>query len=221
MELETARSAWQGEGERLEAGLRLSERLVRAVTSDRVETALRRLSRLLWVELAMNLLAVSLLGYFIGANLAAPRYFVPALFLDLGAIALVAVAVRQLVALRSVDPAQPVAGVQARLAALKVERVRAGTATLIAAPLAWVPLLIVSLRAVFGIDTYSVFSGAWLVANVIFGLSVIAVAVWAARRWPGRIERAPWLRSLSDHLAGRSLASAVAELRAIESFSRR
>lgn len=91
-------------------------------------------------------------------------------------------------------------------------------ATLVVAPLAWIPLLIVALKGFFGVDTYAVFSFPWLSANVVFGLVVVLVAVWASRRYADRVTNSSVLRWLMDNLAGRDLRTATAFLRSLAQF---
>jgi hypothetical protein len=40
--------------------------------------------------------------------------------------------------------------------------------TLVLVPVAWIPLLIVVLKGLFGVDAYAALSSVWLVANVVF-----------------------------------------------------
>ena len=69
---------------------------------------------------------------------------------------------------------------------LRLTRIRTTLWTLLFAPLMWVPLLIVALRGLFGVDVYAA-GPAWLVANALFGVAVIPLAIFIAKRYGSRL----------------------------------
>lgn len=222
MELEDMRQAWERQVEKLDDGSHLDREVLRTVTAGRAETGMRRLSRLLWAELVINAVAAIWLGSFLADNLSVARYALPAAGVDVLVIALLMAGVRQLVAISRVDFGQPVLVIQQRLESLRAERIRATMGALVAAPLVWIPMLVIMLKGFLGVDAYAVFSPAWLVANVVFGLLVVAVAVWASRRYrgrmSGRMSKSSSLRWLTDNLAGRNLRTATAYLQSLAQF---
>jgi hypothetical protein len=218
MELEDLRQAWEAQGSKVDANSRLNSHVLHQAITAKAETATRRLSRLLWIDLLINLTAAAWLGSFLAGNVTVARYAIPAAALDVLVIALLMAGVRQLVALSRVDYGQPVLAIQKRMESLRAERIRATMVTLVVAPLAWIPMLIVVLQGLFGVDVYATFSSAWLIANVVFGLLVVAVAVWASRRYAGRVTSSPSLRWLMDNLAGRNLQTATAFLHSLAKF---
>ena len=80
--------------------MRLNTTLLQQSNLRKTETSLTRLARGIAFELVVNAFGVALIGAFIAANLHEPRFLVPAIVLDLYAIALVIAGARQLVALR-------------------------------------------------------------------------------------------------------------------------
>ncbi|HLA63570.1 MAG TPA: hypothetical protein VK610_04035 [Rhodothermales bacterium] len=174
---------------------------------------------LLW-EAAWGVAAVGLLGAFLVAHRAAPPApLASALLLLAGALLYSGATVRQFALLGRVDYAAPVAGVQRRLAALGVLRARTVGGVLVAAPLVWLPALIVGVWALAGVDVTAVMSPAWIVANLALGVLVLGAGVWVARRAPAWVEWSPWLRRIADHLAGRSLARARAHAAEAAAFA--
>ena len=105
--------------------------------------------------------------------------------------------------------------IQKRLESLRVERIRTVMLTLACAPLLWTPLLIVALRWLFGVDAYAAFGALYLIANLLFGLLLMALAVWISKRYEARMNRSPLVRSLMRDLAGKSPASAAAFVNSI------
>ncbi len=220
MELEDLKRLWEEQDRKLEAGIRLNTRLLQASVLGRAETSLRGLSRLLWFELLTSLLAAFWIGSFLANHVAEPRFLIPAAVLHLSVIALIVASVRQLVALKALDYNGPVIAIQKRLESLRIERIRAVLVTLLFAPLLWTPLLIVSMKGLFGVDAYAAFGTAFLIANLLFGLLLIPLAVWISKRYETRMKASPLVRSLMRTLAGRSLDSAAAYLGSISDFEK-
>jgi len=209
MDLEDLKRRWEDQDRKLDAVIRLNASLLRGSTLNKAATATARLARLLLVELILDLGLAVWLGSFIADHVAEPRFLIPAAALDLGVIALLWVCVRQWATLKSIDYSAPILAIQKRLGALRVERVRATQWVLLTAPLVWTPLLIVGMKGLLGVDAYAAFSQAWLVANLAFGVAVIPLAVWIARRSADRMERSPLVQRLLRDLAGYNLNAAI------------
>lgn len=217
MELESLQQLWnESDALSVPAGRPWARLHAFATTLGRAEAALGHLRRLLWVELAVDTLAALWLGSFLADHFDAMRFFLPALGLHLGVIALLGLTIRQLVALHRVDWGAPVVGIQKRLASLRVERVRAVRWTLLAAPLAWTPLLIVTLEGLLDLDIWRLIGGAWLAANVAFGVAVLAGGLLLSRRFATH----PGAARLARHLAGNALADAERSLASLARFER-
>ena len=218
MELEELRHAWEAHGRMVDDTSRLNRQVLHSVITSKAERAMAPLSRLLWIELIANAAAAVWLGSFLADNVTVARYAIPAAALDVLVIALLIAGGRQLVAIGRVDYGRPVLIIQRQIESLRAERIRATMATLVVAPLAWVPMLIVMLKGLLGVDAYAILSSAWLIANVVFGLLVVAVAIWASRHYAGRVTRSWSLRWLTDNLAGRNLRTASDFLRSLAQF---
>jgi len=220
MELEDLKRHWEEQDRKLETSLRLNTRLLDESVLARAETALKPLSRPLWFELVMSLVPAVFLGSFLADHVSEARFLIPAAALHLCAIAVILVTVRQLVALRTIDYSAPVVAIQKRLESLRIERIRAVKLTLLFAPLLWTPLMIVTLKGLFDVDTWEALGAAYLIANLLLGLMVIPLAVWISRRYASRMERSPFVQRLMRDLAGKSLTSAAAFLSSISMFEK-
>ncbi len=220
MELDDLKKSWQVEDRALDSNLRWRPLGRYAATLRRSDSTARRLLRGLAIEVVVSAVATVLLGSFLASHVGEPRFFLPALLLDLAAIFQLAIGVRHLVAARRRDDAEPVVAAQKRLEALRVERLRATKWTLILAPLLWTPLLIVGLEGLWGVDAWAVFPPLYLAANALFGLAAIPAGLYLARRLESRLDRSPFLRSLARDLAGRNLAAAIESLAALTEFER-
>jgi hypothetical protein len=219
MDIDAMKALWQESNRRLEAGMRLNTLLFAQSNLRRVDSSRKEFKRGITLELLVNFAGVFLLGWFAANYVREPRFLIPAMLLDIYAIALVAAGVRRLVELGKVDYDEPVVAIAERLQRLRVSRVRTMMWTLLFGPLMWVPLLIVAARGFFGVDVYATTSPAWLAASVLFGLAMIPAGILIARRFGARLERYSVIRALADEIAGRSLATALDDLAAIRRFA--
>jgi hypothetical protein len=68
----------------------------------------------------------------------------------------------------------------------------------------------------FGIDDYS---RAWLAVNVLFGLSLIPLAMWVSKTFADRMQNSAFLQRLMRDLAGQNLTAAMAFLASLSQFN--
>ncbi len=218
MDLDEMKLSWQAHDQKLDAALRLNGHLLRTTVLGRAETAVGRLTRMLWVELAGALAGLVWMGSFVAEHVAEARFAAPGAALALCALALVITAVGQLAAVGELDYGQPVLRIQERLEAIRVRRTRDTQLALVVGPLLWVPALIVGMKSLLGVDAYVLFSHAWIAANVVFGLVVLAGAWWAARRYADRLESSPRVQRLMRDLAGHNVNRALGSLDELRRF---
>ena len=107
MEIEEVKALWRESNRRLEASMRLNTALLQRANLRAADSSLKRLGRRIALELAFNIAGIVLLGAFIGNNLHAPQFLIPAIALDAYAIALVTAGARQLGAIGGVDSTNP------------------------------------------------------------------------------------------------------------------
>ncbi len=211
MTIDELRAEWSALDAKVTRSMMLHATVVREQAATRAGVALRGIAAATWLELFLNLVAVVWLGDFAWAHRDAPRFLVPALALDAGAVAIIIAEARQLAIILGLDYGAPIVTNQRRLEGLRVARIAKTKWIVLLAPLAWTPLLVVALEGFLGVDAYSV-SVAWLVCNLLFGILAIPVLVWIARRAATRLPRSPFLRAVLDDVAGRSLVRATAFL---------
>jgi hypothetical protein len=218
MDLDDLKQSWQAYDRKLDAALTLNARLLRTTLVGRAETAVGRLRRLVAVELAGALAALVWLISFTAGHVADARFAGMGAMLGLCALGLAVTAGWQLAALGELDYGGPVLEIQARLEAIRLRRLRDTQLALALGPLIWVPVLIVGMKGVLGVDAYALFSHAWIAANVVFGVAVLAAAWWASRRYAGRVDGSLRLRRLMHSLAGHNVNRAIRHLDELRSF---
>ena len=168
MELDDMKTLWDAYDRKLDTSIRLTTRLLNAPMLKKAQTAMTRLVRLWQIECALNLAAVVWLGWFESNHFTQPRFLVPALVLHAGGIALLITYARRILAVRRIDYAQPIMAIQKALESVRIAEIHATKWTLLLAPIAWTPFLIVAFKGLFNVDAYTTFSTAWLAGNVLF-----------------------------------------------------
>lgn len=207
MERDDVQTMWAVEAARTSAAMVLNQQYLRALA---VRGNLSRVRWGSWLELFFDAIAVLWLGSFAFGHLAVMRFFIPALLLFAGAIALLQVHIRSLVDARPPDYAEPVLALQKRLERIRLRDTIATRAIFGLCWLAWTPLFIVVAKA-NGFDVYSL-GVPFLLANVAFGIVAAAVIGWLFRTYEnGRIARA------LDGTTAKEARSALATIAAFES----
>jgi hypothetical protein len=181
MTLDDLQQRWQETNAKLDAALVLHAALARPAVLNGTRTALERAARSVLFEWLATLVAVMVLGAFAADHVRERPVLLCAALLDAYGIAATAAGIAAFVRLRAIDYDAPLLAV-----ARAVERIallRAWTVfwTLTVAPLMWMPLLVVALRAAFGPLAVDSLSPVWIGANVAFGAAVLAGAIVFAR----------------------------------------
>jgi serine/threonine-protein kinase len=218
MDLDDLKQSWDEQDKTLDATLTLRSYRLHAAALGKAETAMKRLTWMLWLELLLNIGAALCTGSFIADHVTEPRFLLPAAVLHLFVIALLGSGIYQLVAIGNLDFDAPVLAIQKRLESLRYQRLLATMLTLLASPLLWIPMLIVAMKGLLGLDAYAILPTDWLIGNVVFGLAVIPLAIWIARRYADRMERSPLAQRLLRDLAGYNLNAAARFLSRVAEF---
>lgn len=185
---------------------------------QKANSALQRLSRSVVIEMIIGLLTLAVLGGFLFNHYQAPAFFLPGLILHLFTIFQVAASGYQFAKLKEIDFSAPVLTSQMHLARLRRLRIRVVMWTLILSPLLWIPLLVVGMKGLLGVNVYALLNSTWLIANVLFGLAFIPAMVALSRYFGPRWQGSALVKSVMDHIAGDELKAMTAFLKSLEQF---
>lgn len=210
MDLDELKTLWAANDPAFAAGLRV----------ERAEALSAKAERRIWFELALDAIAILLIGSYVADTIREPKFAVPAILLGLYAIGFAIARSRQLVALNTLDYGEPVLEIAKALRSMRARRATAVRWIALTAPLLWVPLQIVGFRAFFGIDAYATFGIPYLAANAIFGLACIPVGLWLAERFGARLGETSLARAFADDLTGRAFTDAIASLERARAYAR-
>ena len=211
MELDELRAKWTEHDRKLDQSIRLNLQLLRETYTRRARFALWRLAAMLGLG-AVLMLAVTLsLGRFIAQNWFTPRLSLPAMVLDLAAIAELAALIVQIGLALKIDYTQPVAVIQKRLETLRKFRIRHTQTIFLVVIVAWAPIFIAVTKAFF-------FDTAWIVTNVAFGFLLLAIGFWLFRHYRDRMSNSAFGQRFLRDLAGYNLNAASRFLATLAEF---
>ncbi len=218
MELDELKQKWAEHDRKLEVNILLTRQLLSATKMNRARSALRRLAVFRALESAVALAVIIVLGSFIGGHIARVRFVAPAAALDLFEIATLIVLLQQIRLALYMDYSKPVAAMQKQLESLRLLHIRHLQWTLLLAPLLWIPLLIVALEGFLKVDAYKKLGAAYLLANLLFGLAIIPMVIWLAKKFGNRMDRSPKIQWLMKELAGYNLNTTSEFLATLSEF---
>lgn len=215
LDLDELKHHWAEHDRKLDGSIRLSRQLLSATNLNGARSAMQRMAAFLGLEAAVWFAIVMALGSFIYEHIGILQFAVPAVASDVFAIGMLIAAIRQIVAARQIDYGRPIASIQKQLETLRVLRIRTTQWGLLAGVIVWAPFAIVVAKAFFGLDSYST---AWLWANVLFGLSLIPLALWLSKKYGNRMGWSPFIQRLMNDIAGHNLTAAKVHLARLSEF---
>jgi hypothetical protein len=209
MELDELKQRWAEHDRKLDLSIRLNRQLMRDTYTRRAKWALWRLAAMLALGSIFMLAVIVSLGRFIALNWSTPRFSLPAVVLDLMAIAVLAALNAQIGMALSIDYTQPIAAIQKRLETLRKFRIRYTQAIILTATLTWAPIFSVVMGGVLGLGIR------WILINVAFGLAVPALVIWVFQKFAPRMSQ-----QFLKELAGYNLNAASGFLTTLAEFEK-
>lgn len=219
MELDDLKAAWNRHGDMLERTLAIQQQLLRESLQRRVRGALRGYLVARAAEVAIGVAVLGGVAPLLLAHTDDRLYLAIAIgFLLFTAVA-TARSTQMLVCCLRLDHGGPVAALQHAVASLRQLELRALKWALLGGVLFWLPAALLLFEAFTGVPALANVDGAWLAANLAFGLAVAVVGQWLARRHVERTDLGPRARRCVDALSGRGLRLAAARLDEIARFT--
>jgi hypothetical protein len=206
-------AVWQRFDSRLERLEDLAGTTAAAAALDRARRAGARARAWLVFETAVAGVTLWAIGSFAADHFADREMFVAALATGAYAIGILIGNVAQLALSRGVSYDEPVKEAQQRAELALRARTIAVMWVAVLAPLMWLPVTAVLAQAAIGVDILRGASGAWIAANLAFGVAFAAVAIAAMEALARRGKLDVVVGRILDDVTGRSLRESNAFLR--------
>jgi len=220
MQLDDLKEAWAAHGARMERSLAIDERLLREVFLRKVRFALAPYVLRRAVEVALGVAALLVVMPILAAHLSEPRYVVAGGALAVFAAGITALSAYLLVNGLGLDHGEAVTALQRDVERIKLAEYRALKWTLLGGVVTWLPAVLILFEALTGVDALARVDLAWLAANLVFGVAVLALGQVLSRKYVERTDLTPFARRLVDAASGRSLRAVTEHLAELASFER-
>jgi hypothetical protein len=220
MELDDFKAAWTAHGALLERSVAIHERMLREVMLGKVRVRLVPYAAWRALEVGLGVAVLVAVVSVLAAHLGEPRYVVVAGGLAAFVVAITALSAQVLVHSLQLDYGGPVTAIQRALERVRRAEYRATKWALLGGIAAWLPAGLVLFEALTGVDALARVDLAWLVANLGFGVVVLALGQALSQRYVERTDLSPRARRVVDALSGRALRAATRHLAELARFER-
>lgn len=220
MQFDDLKEAWATHGTMLERNLAINVRLLREVLLHKALFAIA--PYVLWraLEVALGFMALVVVMSVLATHVTEPRYAVVGGTLAVLTGVITALCAYLLVKSLKLDYGKPVTEIQREVEHMRLVEYRALKWALLAGMVAWLPAGLVLFEALTGVDALTRIDLPWLIANLVFGLALLALGHLLSRRYVERPDLGPRARRLVEALSGRALRSAAGHLAELAKFER-
>lgn len=218
MEFDDLKGAWVAHTATLERSLEIQQRLLRESLLRRPRLALAPWMTGRALEVALGVAAIGAAVPVLLAHAGEPRYTVLVGGLLVFAVVMTALSTHLLVRSLALDWGRPVAATQREVEQIRFTEYRALKWALLGGVVFWLPALLILIEVFTGIPALGRVELPWLVANLAFGLAVLALGQALSRRFVERPGLGAGAQRMMDALSGRGLRQAAARLAELERF---
>lgn len=218
MELDDLKGVWAVQGAALERSVAINERLLREVLLGKARAALA--PYVLWRagEVVIGIAVFTAVMSVLIARAADPLHVIVAGALSALTGWITVLCAYLLVSSLTLDYGNPAIELQRDLERLKVVEFRAFSWALLGGVAAWLPLGLVLVEALSGVDALARVDRAWLIGNIVVGLVTLGGGRTLVRRYVERPDADPRGGRIVDALSGRALRRATAHLAELARF---
>lgn len=194
MQFDDLKEAWTAHGTMLERSLAIDQRLLREVLLRKVRFALA--PYLLWraLEVALGITMLVVVMSVLAAHVTEPRYAIVGGALAVLTGVITALCAYLLVNSLKLDYGGPVMEIQREVEHIRLVEYRALKWAVLGGVVAWLPTGLVLFETLTGVDALARIDLAWLVANLVFGLAVLAFGHLLSRTYVERPDLGPRAR---------------------------
>ena len=220
MELDDMKQSWAAHGRQLQRGVAVDEPRLKAMLRRKVRRGMSFYVLGIAIEVAFGIALLYLALSTLAAHASEPRYLLAVGALAVFTAGVTGLSTYLLLKVLALDHDAPVTVRQLAVERMKRLAFRAFKWALLGGVVVWLPCGLVLFEAVTGVDALARVDLAWLIANLAFGLVVLAAGQVLSRRYLERTDLAPWARTFVDALSGHALTRSAARLEELAQFTR-
>lgn len=219
MELDELKSIWSRYDKKLDKNLKLNIRVIKELNLDKTKSNLHRLMVLRMAELLFCLMIVISLGDFIGSHIWDPQFAIPAFILNVFAIIGLAGSIGQIALIGQIDYSDSITSIQRKIEKIQSHMLMMLKLLILSLPF-YIAYIILGFKLFFDIDAYAHFDHNWWVANIIFSVALVPLAMWIYRKLSFKNDDHSLIRKLIDGTGGKQITAAAHFLYEIEEFEK-
>ena len=218
MQIDDLKQAWATLGTRLDKSLAIHERVQEVAMRRQVRRAL--MPYIFWrtLEVILGIAVLLVVMPVMTAHLAEPLYVIVTAAVAVFTVGITALSMFLLVHYLKLDYGGPITGIQRDVERIRLVEYRAIKWAVLGGVVVWLPVGLILFEALTGVAALARVDLPWLVANLLFGLIVLAVGMVLSKKHVERPDLAPWAQRLLNAVSGRGLRSAATHLAELSRF---
>ena len=217
MELDELKQTWNEHTRKLDRILSLNLQGLKTAQLDNTRSALGRFRAFRLRELAVGVVVLALLGYYIAGRISVPTLAIPA-FIVFASVLIPAIAnIRQLILLERISYADPITTIQRKLEEIKLHYLRSFRLPVLMLPL-YLAYVAVTFDLVFRVDFFADADRWFLWVNLAVSLIFLVPAVWVLRNLSFKNTDNPVIRALVLGNGGTQMIAALEFLKNLQDF---
>ena len=212
MQLDDLQTMWSDHGKRLDQILSINEHVLRDVTARKLRWSLT--PYLLWRAVEMMLVAcvVTMTAIVLSKHLVEARYLMILPVVVGFGFYVLAMTGQLMHRAMGLDASGRVRDMQSTIETMKLSEFRLFKWSLLGGTVLWLPIALILFEALTGVAALAKVDLAWLLANVIVGLIVLAFGQYLAKKHVEREDLKPAMRRLIEMVSGRQLRAITRHL---------
>jgi len=217
MELDELRQTWNEHTRKLDRILSLNLQGLKTAQLDNTRSALGRFRAFRLRELAVGILVLVLMGYYIAGRISIPTLAIPAYIVFASFLVPVIANIRQLILLERISYADPITTIQRKLEEIKLHYLRSFRLPVLMLPL-YLAYVAVAFDLVFHVDFFADADRWFLWANLAASLIFIFPAAWVLRNLSFKNTDNPIIRLFVHGNGGTQMIAALEFLKNLQDF---
>jgi hypothetical protein len=217
MDLDELKQTWNEHARKLDQVLSLNLQTFKTTQLDKTRSALDRFKMFLLFEMFVGFVLLLVSGSYIADHFSVLTLAFPALAFAVSVLVAVIGDIGELVFLGQISYADPVTTIQRKLEQIKLHLLRTIRLMVLMLPL-YMVYVVLGLNLLFGWDVLAHGNKAFLWANLVVSLILVAPAVWLFRNLSFENIGNPVIRALLHGSGGKQMIAAMEFLRLLRDF---